>query len=102
MHKPPNRAEVAACRAWLESELAVVQPRVLVALGATAAATLLGPKFRLTHERGQVIATPFCEQTLATYHPSALLRSLKYAGADEKRQAVIADLKLAAELADGA
>lgn len=74
LHKKPDAREINACRPWLEAEMEVIQPRFLVCLGATAAQSLLGKDFRITRQRGEVIATEFCEWTMATWHPSALLR----------------------------
>ncbi|MBF5040991.1 UdgX family uracil-DNA binding protein [Aggregicoccus sp. 17bor-14] len=74
LHQKPGRAEVLACRGWLEAEVAAVRPRMILALGATAAQSFLGPGFKLTHSRGQVFETPWAPWWLATYHPSALLR----------------------------
>jgi uracil-DNA glycosylase len=74
IHQKPNWQEVAACRPWLEAELAVVEPRVLVCLGATAAQALLGRQFRVTKERGKPVESDLAEHVLATVHPSAILR----------------------------
>jgi DNA polymerase len=75
LHKKPNAAEIRACRPWLEEELRVVQPTVIVALGATAAQAILGPKFRVTEQRGQAVASPWAKAVFATVHPSAVLRA---------------------------
>lgn len=75
MHDKPSTRQIAACRPWLEAELAVVKPSVLVALGATAAQSLLGNAFRITRERGRVFESPWAPHTMATYHPSAILRA---------------------------
>ena len=74
LHKKPSASEVAACRPWLEAEIDAIRPRALVLLGATAALSLLGREFRVTRERGQVFATRWAPLTMATVHPSALLR----------------------------
>ena len=75
IHDKPNAAEVAACRPWLEGELAAVTPRVLVLLGATAAQALLGRSFRVTRDRGRPIeGTGFAPYVLATLHPAAIVR----------------------------
>jgi uracil-DNA glycosylase family protein len=74
IHQKPSWQEVAACRPWLEAELAVVEPRVLVCLGATAAQALLGRQFRVTKERGKPVESDLAEHVLATIHPSAILR----------------------------
>jgi DNA polymerase len=75
IHKKPNAMEIRACKPWLETELAVVRPKVLVCLGATAAQAVLGPQFRVTEARGEWVSSPLAERVLATFHPSALLRS---------------------------
>jgi len=90
-------AEIAACRPWLEAELAVVQPRVLVLLGATAAQSLLGRQFRVTQNRRKRIESDCAESVTATIHPSAILR-----GDPEPREAEFAafvdDLRFVASL----
>lgn len=75
LHKKPGAREIAACRPWLEAEMQVVNPAVLVALGATAAQTLMGPQFRVTQQRGQVFRDlEFASAFVATIHPSSILR----------------------------
>jgi DNA polymerase len=99
IHDQPNRAEVAACRQWLDAELAAVQPRVLVLLGATAAQALLGTGFRVTRERGRAIeGTDFAEQVLATLHPSAIVRIRDPAERAEAERVLASDLRVAADL----
>jgi uracil-DNA glycosylase family protein len=97
IHQKPNWQEIAACRPWLEAELAVVEPRVLVCLGATAAQALLGRQFRVTKERGRPVDSDLAELVLATIHPSAILR-----GEPELREqeyaAFVSDLKAVAKL----
>ena len=75
IHKKPNASEIAACRPWLEAEIALVKPEVIVALGATAAQALLGPKFRVTKQRGQFIELTLAPYVMATVHPSSILRA---------------------------
>jgi DNA polymerase len=75
IHQKPNWTELAACRPWLDAELEAVQPRVLVALGATAAQSLFGRQFRVTKERGVPVESDLAEIALATIHPSAILRA---------------------------
>ena len=75
IHKKPNAIEIAACRPWLEAEIALVKPEVIVALGATAAQALLGPKFRVTKQRGQFIESTLASYVMATVHPSSILRA---------------------------
>ena len=74
IHAKPSWSEVAACRPWLEAELAVVKPTVLVLLGAVAAQGLLGRQFRVTKQRGELIDSPLAPYVTATIHPSAILR----------------------------
>jgi len=75
LHQKPNAREVAACRGWLEAEIATLKPRVIVCLGATAAQALLGRTFRVTQQRGEWIASPHAPFVMATIHPSAVLRA---------------------------
>ena len=77
IHQKPNAAELAACRPWLDGELAALRPRVLVCLGATAAQALLGRSFRVTKQRGELLDSPLAAggKVMATYHPSAVLRA---------------------------
>ncbi len=92
LHKKPSAAEVRACNPWLREEIRLVKPRVVVALGATAAQALLGKQFRVTQDRGRPIPTEFAEAVVATVHPSAVLRAPPEAR-DEARQEFFADLK---------
>jgi DNA polymerase len=95
LHGKPNAGEIRACVPWLEAELALVEPKVLVLLGATAAQALLGRTFRVTRQRGEFVASNLAPHVLATVHPSALLRAR-----DPDREVeiahFIADLKKAA------
>jgi uracil-DNA glycosylase len=97
IHQKPAWAEITACRPWLEAELAVVQPRVLVLLGATAAQSLLGRQFRVTQNRRKLIESDLAAAATATIHPSAILRS-----EPDRREAEFAafvdDLRFAAGL----
>ncbi|HYV28676.1 MAG TPA: UdgX family uracil-DNA binding protein [Candidatus Eisenbacteria bacterium] len=74
IHKKPNAREVAACRPWLNAELAALKPKVLVCLGATAAQALLGKEFRVSRDRGKFVQSMLAERVLATVHPSSILR----------------------------
>src|SRR6266576_6865171 len=74
IHNKPNSREIAACRPWLEAELRLVKPKLLVCLGATAAQAIFGPLFRVTRERGKVLSSRFAPKVLATVHPPSLLR----------------------------
>jgi len=75
IHKKPNAAEIGACRPWLDTEIALVKPRVIVCLGATAAQALLGRQFKVTAERGKFVPSPLAPLVLATVHPSSILRA---------------------------
>jgi DNA polymerase len=98
IHKTPNRAEVLACSYWFDRELAVVRPRIVVALGGTAAKSLLGPKFKVTEHRGELLGdTGIAPHVLPTVHPSSILRGPPE---DRKRNlaAMVADLRAGARL----
>jgi uracil-DNA glycosylase family protein len=87
IHQKPNLGEIAACRPWLDGELAAVKPRFLVCLGATAAQALLGRQFRVSRQRGEFVDSPLAERVTATVHPSSILR-----GDPEDREAALAAL----------
>jgi uracil-DNA glycosylase len=96
IHAKPNAREVAACRPWLDAELAAVQPEVLVLLGATAAQALLGRGFRVTQSRGQLLSPEYGVPTLATIHPSAILRQRVREDRQRELAALVDDLRVAA------
>ena len=99
LHERPNAAEVRACRPWLDIELEIVRPDLLVALGATAAQSILGPSFRITEQRGEVLSTDAIRQpVLATFHPSAILRARTPEDRERMLAALVADLSTAAEV----
>jgi len=75
IHQKPNWREITACRPWLDAELAVLKPRVLVCLGATAAQALLGRDFRVSRQRGELVDSPLAPKAMATVHPSSILRA---------------------------
>src|SRR4029453_11594654 len=75
IHKKPNAIEIKACRPWLEAEIALVKPKAIVAMGATAAQALLGPKFRVTKQRGEFLESTLAPYIMATVHPSSILRA---------------------------
>jgi DNA polymerase len=103
IHQTPNAGEVKACHPWLAHEIALVEPRVIVCLGATAARSFLGGRFSVTQSRGQVFPTPWAEAWMATYHPAALLRMPDEAARAAARAHFQADLaKAASLLASGA
>jgi uracil-DNA glycosylase len=98
IHQKPNWAEMTACRPWLEAELAVVQPDVLVCLGATAAQSLLGRQFRVTKMRGVPVESELAPTVMATVHPSSILRAPDEAARQEAMRDFIRDLKAVAKL----
>ncbi|MDB4942555.1 MAG: Uracil-DNA glycosylase, putative family 6 [Labilithrix sp.] len=101
LHAKPNAMEINACNGWLEAELAVVRPEVIVCLGATAAQAFMGRTFKITERRGEKLdGAPWARTMIATYHPSALLRMIDDAAREEARRHFAADLKKAAALVD--
>jgi DNA polymerase len=101
IHQKPNAVEIAACRPWLEAELAVVKPQVLVCLGATAAQALLGKSFRVTKSRGVFVASPLAPRVLATVHPSSILRAPDEEARRREYAAFVRDLKVAVRALEG-
>jgi DNA polymerase len=98
LHKTPAQREIDACYQWLESEIAAVKPDLIVALGATAAKALLGPRFRITQQRGQVqVRSPGLPAVMATYHPSFLLRVKDRPEGEEIHRQFVDDLRTAAQ-----
>jgi DNA polymerase len=93
IHKKPNAAEIKACRPWLDAEIRVVQPRVIVCLGSTAAQALLGPKFKVSVQRGTFVPSPLAPFVTATVHPSSILRAPTDDQRREELARFIADLK---------
>lgn len=75
IHKKPNATEIAACRPWVEAEIGLVKPKVIVCLGATAAQALLGPQFKVSKQRGQFMESTLAPYIVATVHPSSILRA---------------------------
>ena len=97
IHAKPNAAEIGACRPWLEAEVALVRPRVLVCLGATAAQALLGRTFRVTQMRGQFVESPLAPLVTATVHPSSILRAPDDESRRQEMREFVADLKKVAK-----
>jgi DNA polymerase len=102
LHSKPGSREIAACLPWLEQELELVKPKVLVLLGATAAQAILGRDFKVSVERGRVVPSRFAPQTVATIHPSAILRQPTDEGRHRELARFVEDLKFVASLVDGA
>ena len=94
LHKTPAQREIDACHQWLEGEIASVKPQVIVALGATAAKAIIGPRFKVSVQRGRFVESALAPYVFATLHPSALLRLRE----EEEKEAAFAhlvkDLKL--------
>ena len=99
IHKKPNSAEIAACRPWLETEIALLRPQVVVCLGATAAQTLLGRKFRVTQSRGELLESTLAPHVMATMHPSSILRAPDDESRHREMSEFVADLKKLAKFA---
>jgi uracil-DNA glycosylase len=93
IHKKPNAIEINACRPWLDAELDVVKPEVIVLLGATAAQAILGKDFRLTKHRGEFIPSPLAPLVTATVHPSAPLRAPDDESRRREIEAFLADIR---------
>jgi uracil-DNA glycosylase family protein len=98
IHAKPSWSELAACRPWLEAELEVLKPRVLVCLGATAAQSLLGRDFRVTQHRGEWIDSDLADLVTATIHPSAILRQRDDDARHEEMEAFVKDLQVVARV----
>jgi uracil-DNA glycosylase len=98
IHKKPRWSEIKACRPWLEAELRAIKPTVVVCLGSTAAQSVFGSSFKLMQQRGQDLRSDVAEHTVATIHPSAVLRAPDSEGRREAFELLVADLKLVAKL----
>jgi uracil-DNA glycosylase len=98
IHKKPNAGEVTACRPWLEAEISLVKPKIIVCLGATAAQALLGPKFRVSKQRGQFIESTLAPYITATVHPSSILRAPDEPTRHAEKRQFIDDLKKVARV----
>jgi len=93
IHDKPNREEVLACRMWLDEEIETVKPRAIVALGATAAGTLVGSAARVTRDRGKPFPSTLAEFVTVTVHPSSILRAPDAESRARERKQFVADLK---------
>jgi DNA polymerase len=101
LHQTPRAGEVAACRPWLEAEAEVVSPAAIVALGATAAKSIFGPRVRVTKDRGRLLQTALAPAGAVTIHPSAVLRTRDREERQEALEAMVEDLRFAAAAAGG-
>lgn len=93
IHKKPNAVEIAACRPWLDAEIAALRPKIIVLLGATAAQSLLGRDFRVTQHRGEFLQSELAPFVMATVHPSSILRAPDEQARHDAMKQFIADLK---------
>ena len=98
IHEKPNASEIAACHFWLETEIQLLKPKLIVALGATAAQALFGRTFKVTKQRGKTVETPLAPHGIATVHPSSILRAPDEASRREEYRAFVQDLKAVAKL----
>jgi uracil-DNA glycosylase len=98
IHAKPAWSEMTACRPWLDAEIAVVEPRVLVCLGATAAQALLGRDFRVSRQRGELVESPLAPYVTATIHPSSILRQRDEESRHAELETFVADLRKVAAL----
>jgi len=99
IHQKPNAREIAACRPWLEAELRLVKPKLLVCLGSTAGQAFFGASFRVTRERGKVLSSKLAPKVVATVHPSALLRQPDEMSRDREYARFVVDLRVALKAA---
>ena len=97
IHKKPNSLEIATCRPWLDVEIALVKPEVVVCLGATAAQALLGRGFRVTQQRGQLMPFGAAPYVLATVHPSSILRAPDDESRHRQYDLFVNDLRIVAK-----
>ncbi len=96
IHKKPRASEIGACRPWLDAEIALVKPRVIVCLGATAAQAVLGRTFKVTSQRGVFVPSPLAARVMATVHPSSILRAPDEEARRTEMQRFTRDLRAAA------
>lgn len=101
LHKKPRTSEIKACNPWLEAEMSLIKPEVIVCLGATAAQALLGPKYRLTQERGRFVEHRLAPLVTATIHPSVVLRAPDAEQRHEEYRKFVDDLKAVRNLLAG-
>jgi uracil-DNA glycosylase family protein len=102
IHQTPRKGEIDACMPWLDTEIKLVRPRGIVTLGATAAKALLGPGFRLTQHRGELLESELAPVVAATIHPSAIVRDRDETSRNAERQALANELRAVAEAAAAA
>jgi DNA polymerase len=95
LHKPPSQTQIVACRPWLDAELNLIAPRAIVCLGASAAKSILGSKFKITEGRGKPQPSPLARWVVATFHPSAILRMPDHESREAAFGVLVADLRAA-------
>ena len=100
IHQKPSSRDIAACRPWLEAELRLVEPKLVVCLGSTAGQTIFGPSFRVTKERGKVLSSRLAPRVVATVHPSSLLRQPDEESREREYTRFVADLRVAVKTAN--
>ena len=100
IHQKPSSRDIAACRPWLEAELRLVEPKLVVCLGSTAGQTIFGPSFRVTKERGKVLSSRLAPRVVATVHPSSLLRQPDEESREREYNRFVADLRVAVKAAE--
>jgi uracil-DNA glycosylase len=98
LHQKPNAREIGACLPWLEAELDLIRPKILVCLGATAAQALLGRSFRVTAQRGEFVKSELAEWVTATVHPSSILRARTHEEREQGLEGLVADLTKVADV----
>jgi uracil-DNA glycosylase len=100
IHQKPSSRDIAACRPWLEAELRLVEPKLVVCLGSTAGQTIFGPSFRVTKERGKLLSSRLAPRVVATVHPSSLLRQPDQESREREYNRFVADLRVAMKAAE--
>lgn len=100
IHQKPSARDIAACRPWLEAELRLVEPKLVVVLGSTAGQTIFGPSFRVMKQRGKVLSSRLAGKVVATVHPSSLLRQPDEASREREYKLFVADLRVAVKAAN--
>src|SRR5213595_3151915 len=100
IHQKPSSRDIAACRPWLEAEVRLVEPKLVVCLGSTAGQTIFGPSFRVTKERGRVLSSHLAPKVVATVHPSSLLRQPDEESREREYARFVADLRVAVKTAN--
>ena len=102
IHQKPNAREIAACRPWLEAEMRLVKPQLVICLGSTAGRVFFGPSFRVTRERGKVLSSKLAPKVMATVHPSSLLRQPDEESREREYDRFVVDLRAAVKAASDA